>query len=379
MINRVNQNSKTVDVGGALKDTFTTVKRILEAHYDIGRLIRKKRILRGYINESYEIEMVYHGRKNRYLLRRYRQGTGKEKIKFEHALLKTLQKRGFKFSPRLVTTKGGGTFIQTEWDVKDKFPKDYVAILSYLPGKDKYTWDVPNCSEEELKSAAEMLAIYHDTIFNWQGIKKWKENTVFDDIKLFAQIWEKFTQYNGQSPFDRYFLDHFETLQKMLVRTMSKNVYYSLPHLVIHGDYHPGNLKFQNGKVTGVFDFDWSKMDSRCVDVGLAVVYFCFAWKGASDGDLELDRVGSFLKAYQEAAGYRGVLGPLNSAEVECLPDMMHMGNLWVLNWTLDDFYNLNPDPKQYLKYLRHGVRSGKWLAGNFDGLTKYIRKQIPK
>jgi homoserine kinase type II len=379
VINRVHQNSRTDDIVVGQKDIFTKVKRMLGDHYDIGRLIRKKKILRGYINESYIIEMVSNGKKNRYLLRRYRQGTSEEKIKFEHALLEKLQKRGFQFTPRLVTTKEGETFIHAKWCFKDKLPEDYIAILSYLPGKDKYTWDAPNCSEGELKSAAGMLALYHDTIYNWQGITKWKEKTVFDEVKLLAQRWRKHAQHNGQSPFDIYFLDHFDTLLKMLDRTMPRSVYYSIPHLAIHGDYHPGNLKFQNEKVTGVFDFDWSKMDSRCFDVGLAVVYFCVAWKGAADGDLELDRAGTFLKAYQEAAGHGGELGPLNALEMECLPGMIHMGNLWVLNWTLDDFYNLNPDPLQYLKYLRHGVRSGRWLERNFDVLTNYIQEKVSK
>ena len=120
-------------------------------------------------------------------------------------------------------------------------------------------------------------------------------------------------------------------------------------------------------------------MDARCFDVGLAVFYFCSTWNGAADGDLELDKAGLFLKAYQEATGYGGKIGPLNSLEMECLPGMIHMGNLWVLNWTLDDFYNLNPDPLQYLKYLRHGVRSGRWLEGNFDVLTNYIQEKVSK
>ena len=98
MINRGDQNSRTYEVVIGQKDIFTNVKRILEDHYDIGRLIRKKKILRGYINESYEIEVVSNRRKTRYLLRRYRQGAGEENIKFEHALFKELQKRGFKFS-----------------------------------------------------------------------------------------------------------------------------------------------------------------------------------------------------------------------------------------------------------------------------------------
>lgn len=30
---------------------------------------------------------------------------------------------------------------------------------------------------------------------------------------------------------------------------INKNICDAMPHLTIHGDYHPGNLKFQDGKV----------------------------------------------------------------------------------------------------------------------------------
>jgi homoserine kinase type II len=49
----------------------------------------------------------------------------------------------------------------------------------------------------------------------------------------------------------------------------SQEKYSAMPRLAVHGDYHPGNLKFQGGKVIAVLDFGWSKIEARCFDVGL--------------------------------------------------------------------------------------------------------------
>jgi len=55
VINRLEQNSKSDDIIVGQKGIFKNVTRMLEDYYDIGRLIRKKKILQGYINDSYEI------------------------------------------------------------------------------------------------------------------------------------------------------------------------------------------------------------------------------------------------------------------------------------------------------------------------------------
>ena len=148
-----------------------------------------------------------------------------------------------------------------------------------------------------------------------------------------------------------------------------------MPYPVIHGDIHPGNIKFKNGRVTGVFDFDWSRMDARCLDVGLAIIYFCSSWYETSDGNLLLDRVENFLMSYQEAAKEIKVIGPLNQLELECLPEMIHIGNLSLLDWTLSHFYRTSSDPWEYLKYLRHSVRLNRWLESNYQALISCVKK----
>ena len=96
------------------EDVLRSNRNILSEHYDIGRLVRQERIYRGYINDSYKIEMLRYGKKSRYLMRRYRQGTPEEKVSFEHALLLELQARGFSFSPQVISTKEGTTCVKID-------------------------------------------------------------------------------------------------------------------------------------------------------------------------------------------------------------------------------------------------------------------------
>ena len=356
-------------------DILRSNREILAEHYDLGELIRKERITLGYINDSFEIEVLQEQGKSRYLLRRYRTGTHEEKIRFEHALLNELQKRKFKFSPLIIATKEGTTYVKTGRHLIGQAQENYAAIFSYLPGKDKYSWDTPFCSDRELINAAKILALYHNTIYDWKGITSWKAPSIIHKIKLMAKQWKGYARNTGKSPFDIYFLKQFEYLLRILTKIPSKSAYDSMPSLAIHGDYHPGNLKFQNGKVTGVFDFDWSRMDARCLDVGLAIIYFCTSWDETWDGKLLLDRVENFLVSYQEAANEIKAIGPLNQLELEYLPEMIHMGNLSLLDWTLSDFYSTSSDPLVYLKYLRHSVHLSRWLESNYQALTSCVQK----
>ena len=92
-------NSGKKDTVKSQEDILKSNRNILSEHYDIGQLIRQERIYRGYINDSYKIEMLRDGQKCRYLMRRYRKGTPEEKVRFEHALLHELQIRKFQVFP----------------------------------------------------------------------------------------------------------------------------------------------------------------------------------------------------------------------------------------------------------------------------------------
>ncbi|MBA7545395.1 Homoserine kinase [subsurface metagenome] len=192
----------------------------------------------------------------------------------------------------------------------------------------------------------------------------------------------KYAKRTGTTKFDYYFLKHLDFTLDVIEGTLSsikKGYYAKMPQLVVHCDYHPGNLKYRNGRAVGLFDFDWSKIDMRCFDVALATTYFCTTWEGKEDGDLLLDKLELFLRSYQsESVRMKGV-GPLQKEEISCLPFMIKASNLYVLNWDVDDFYIKKLNPYEYLIYLQHNVWFMRWLERNPGILTDTIQKALQK
>ena len=356
---------------------FEYLSDIVSQYYDLGILISVERNETGYVNISYDIETLRGGERKQYILRCYRKGTHENKIKFEHALMKELPERGFDLAPSVVVTKDGSTYARVPEKFEEGNWATRIAVFSYLLGEDRYRWDAPLCTSEELTSAAQVLASYHNTIFGWEGAGNWKEPSIIEQIPLMVKQWQAYAKNAGNSVFDLYFAEHSDYLLEKLKESMqypTRAVYDTLPHLAIHGDYHPGNLKFLNEKISGLFDFDWAKMDTRCFDVGLAITYFCSAWEGSEDGNLLLERVISFLDSYQKIeAEDRQELGPLTSQELESLPHMIFASNAYVLDWTIGEFYTTHPDAEEYVRYLQHGVRLMKWLGENWISLLDLV------
>jgi homoserine kinase type II len=356
--------------------TFEHLQRIVSNHYDIGELVSAQLNDRGHINVSFGIETHRDWRKSRYVLRRYHSGTRENKIRFEHALMHELLARKLHLSPSLIATNEGASYVKVDEHSREGRQDYFIAILGHLPGEDKYSWDDPWCTHEELKNAAEVLARYHSTIFGWEGISSWDEPRIVDRIPLMARQWREYAKTAGSTVFEVCFQKECDYLLGILrdPRYITEtNVYDELPHLAIHGDYHPGNLKFQDGRIVGLFDFDWAKMDARCFDVGVAITYFCTAWDESADGNLLRDRVEMFLKSYQESAKTRQTPGPLSGLELQCLPQMILAGNLYVLDWTIGEYYSSYPDVEEYLRYFLHGVRSLRWLEDNWDSLSNSL------
>lgn len=357
-----------------MKENF---HKILLKFYDLGRLIYIEKNHRGYWNETYKIETIKDNKRGHYILRYYRKGTHEERIKFEYALMHELTKQGFDISPHVVPTKNHAAYAKVTEKTENLTEDRYITICSCLPGEDKYSWVNPLCTDTELRDAAKVLAFYHTAICEWSGIDGWINQRYIDKIYLMPGQWRYFAKNAGKSSFDQYVFDQFEYLYRMLGKIQFKNRYNEMPHLVIHGDYHPGNIKFQDGKVSGIFDFDWSNVDLRCFDVAIALLYFCSVWNGIDAEKLLLDRIESFLGAYQKAAEKMSGIGPLNMMELEHLPEMIHLGNVYVIDWILERFYTTNGlDPDEYKNYLIHYVQVVQWMERNWDQLYKCILGQ---
>ena len=353
---------------------------ILSTHYDIGELTDIKKLDRGYVNVSYTIKTKKDDRERLYFLRRYKRGIREEEIRFEHSIVKHLMRKHFDLAAGLVFRNDGGTYVKEIEKRDNESGEVYYAIFEFLTGEDKYTWDNPCCSECELADEARVLARYHSAVHDLKYEGRRYEAKIIDLLPTIAGNLMKYAKRAGDTKFDAYFLKHLDYTLRIIDETLGqlrRDEYGQMPQLAIHSDYHPGNLKFKEDSVVGLFDFDWSKIDVRCFDVALAVTYACTTWEGKEDGDFMLDRVQIFLDAYQDESGKADGIGPLTEVETKYLPIMIKASNIYVLNWDVDDFYIKKPNPYEYLTYLQHNVRAMRWIEGNWGDLVSTVAESL--
>jgi homoserine kinase type II len=343
-----------------IPDPTIELKEIL-SQYDLGELLSYEKDVRGTVNTSYTIEIATPSGNKRYFLRRYKGWIKEEELIFEHSVITHLMQHGFDLAAGVLKTRDGRTYIRRESEGGTAF----YAIFEFLRGEDKYTWIDPVCEASEIVSSAQTLAKFHRAMAGWKAQGRRQEPRI---IELLQTIPGKITAGLDQKKgtvFDDYLAQNQALVCKHIEDTidaLEQPRFSQLPLVVAHCDFHPGNLKFSQGQVVGLFDFDWSKIETRTFDVGLAVVYFFSSWKGESDGQLRMNDASLFLNTYQAALRGDAKVGPLTTAEQQSLPFMIQAGNLYVMNWALLDFYQKDVDAGEYLGYLHHHVRMIPWI-----------------
>jgi homoserine kinase type II len=342
--------------------TISEISQILD-QYDLGELVNLELNQRGYVNSSFSIEIEKNGIRTKYFLRRYKAGIHEEELVFEHNLINHLTKRTSLPVARLYLTLGGNTYIKSQRQDLNQ-PAFYYALFDYLPGEDRYTWINPHCSQTEIVNAARTLAQFHSAVTNLQPEGKRYEPGILNLLPLMTQFVVQNQERSKNTPFDDCLSDSRSTIlqniQEILALLRTLNA-WQMAQIIIHCDFHPGNLKFQGETISGLFDFDWSKIDYRSFDLGLAIWYFSAEWDDSKDGRIRMDEARLFLDEYHHTIQELPGIGPLTPTELEYLPEMINAGNLYVLNWTIRDYYDKTVDPHEYLMYLKHSVNSIHW------------------
>ena len=353
---------------------------ILRGHYRLGEIISAKRNTLGYMNANYEVETEKGGNQDRYIVRIYRPGLPKEDIDFEHTLLKELSRRSFDYAPQPIRAHTGHSYVQISEDIGSEDHGSFAAVFEFKSGEDKYSWDRPICTDSELQDAADVLARYHAIIYRWTPRVNASAEQTLRKLPEMLQRWKAYAQSAGADDFSVYFveqLDVFVGAAEQLEAWTAESNQDDFPIIAVHGDYHPGNLKYHDDKVAAVLDFDWSHMDYRIYDVGLAIFYFCISWEKDADGQIRLDSLNHFLSAYQLSANEYSGIEPLSSDETDCLPQMIQLANLFIVDWAVHHFFTRGGAAADYVGYLKHGIRVAQWLRTNQQALLESIAAKI--
>jgi homoserine kinase type II len=356
------------------KQLFGTIVKLMEENFDLGRVIRIKEVLGGYCNKSYAVWMSAIDGEERFFLRLYQPNAVESEILFEHALLNHLRSNGFTLAAAIVPSRNGTTVIKTPATQEHWGKTALWALFEFLDGEDKYSWTETDLTDSEFISAAEVLAHLHHCSHGF--VKPPNANRVQPRIMEFLPTFEwtfsAFLKLARDRKCDQLFKENFQSIRNALEIAVSYDMKLKgMAQLAIHCDYHPGNLKYRNGRCVGLFDFDWSKIDYRLFDVALALVYFTSIWRDQAAG-LRLDKFSLFLNAYNDACHRFAHISPLTAQERRYLVPMLSIANLYVLNWDLVDFYSA-PDPNdlQYYGFCDHNIGLMHWIESHQDEIEQ--------
>jgi len=130
----------------------------------------------------------------------------------------------------------------------------------------------------------------------------------------------------------------------------ASSTHAALPRGPVHADLFRDNVMFDDGRLSGFFDFYFAGVDSWLFDIAVCLNDWCI---DLTSGSHDAGRAEAFLRAY-------GKVRPLSAAERQLLPGMLRAGALRFWISRLWDFYlpreaaMLQPhDPGHFERVLR--------------------------
>jgi homoserine kinase type II len=323
------------------------------SHYDIGKIRKVMRLVGG---SKHAPKIVVTTTKGRFLLKRRFQGKDDVyRVAFAHAVQTHLAKRYFPVAPLLTTRDGIGTILQVRGNIYEMFK--FVGGTRY------------NGSAEETIDTGRQLAKFHQYLenfkFEWEPLKasfhdsttvRGHLKTVASDI---AQSNERKLHLCGEELMSLY------NAASVRVNEMG---FDSWDEQVVHGDWHPGNMLFDKGKLVAVLDFDSVKIAPPITDLANSMLQFSLVGYQPNPADWPdyLDQA----KLVQILEGYREVI-ELDKHMLDSLLDLMieTMIAESVLPIAATGFFgNLKG-----VDFLRMIYRKAKWIDTNRETLTAAI------
>lgn len=236
-------------------------------------------------------------------------------VAFDHRLMEYLAPRRVG-TPLALETLEGARWLRLEGAVYEVYP--------WVSGEPH-----DRRSVQQVAAAGRALAAYHEAARHFQPPpgKEWpryRDPALIRDglHEVEAQVAAALTAPDAQY------------LRRQVVAVslgLTDERYHSLPKLVVHGDFHPGNVLYRNDEVAGIFDLDWATVQPRVLDLADGLMLF------AGERDAEIDdadivsltqtwrpsheRGRAFLEAYLEREA-------LSDEEMRALP--LFVRALWL-------------------------------------------------
>jgi homoserine kinase type II len=241
------------------------------------------------------------------LLRIYNNGLDSQRVQFEHEILKQLnQLPPFSFNvPDFIPAKDGVSTMATLSNGSESCMSK--CIPGHLP-KLTCVEDIGRASGE-LNTALIQINVDKEMCNSAPYYKIWD---VHHSVTR-----ENFLETMSGPDFDGDLREVADRMTKETVELVNKceGAYQALPIQLIHGDLHYDNVLVQDGKVTGLLDFEFAAFDWRAME--LAICLSKYAGEEPADATMP-SYFDSFIDGFSK-------MGKLTKLEAEAIPDLINL------------------------------------------------------
>lgn len=230
--------------------------------------------------------------------------------RFDHEVLRRLARAGFPVPMPLVNTDGS-TWLAQDGHV--------LEVLSWIDGDPFSEGD-----QAAVRSLGHLLARFH-RVFS-QDLPLGKNGRPREDHPDLMRPYLAGLRPLATSEQEKRQLTEIDRLLDEIATRLDAGFYAALPHSVIHGDVHPGNIRFRQSEVAAFYDFDYLGVQARIRDLSDAMISFASRRSGVFDPNVMQSLVQPFvpdgalcrllLDGYQDKS-------PLTENEWQALPLLM--------------------------------------------------------
>lgn len=290
---------------GAARFDASELEAVL-GRYDLGRIDSIREFTRGSPGAP---KVLIAGPEGKFLVKRRAPGEDHpHQVAFCHALHLHLLERGFPAPALIGTRDDNNSMLQLDGRVYE--------VTEFVEG------EAFDRSPEGAGAAARVLARFHAgaaSLHNpWRSPPDFAHADERSEI-LLDRCLDRLGV--GQSSL----IDAVRALWRRGVEELDHAGIAAWPRLLLHADWHPGNVVFRGRQVRAVLDYDSCRRGPRVVDVAAGVLHFSMQaaeGSGAPDpsrwgAEPDAVRARAFLGGYQE------VVGGLSGAERAALAPAM--------------------------------------------------------
>jgi len=269
------------------------------SHYDIGVIHQAKPLSAGNRRAP---KMVVIAEKGKYLLKRRPKGKDDLfRVAFAHAVQTHLAKKGFPVTKLIPTSDENNTMLQLDNHIYECFK--FVTGFRYDGSADSTT------------DTGKQLAKFHKYLADFAN--EWKplqggfhdSSTVRRQLKTICSK-KKIGEANGALRLHRKDRKLYGSVEKLMSLYNKSSVrvnelgFDSWEQQVVHGDWHPGNMLFNKGRLMAVLDFDSVKIAPPATDLANGMLQFSIVGNRPNPADwpayLDQAKLVQFLRGYSK-------------------------------------------------------------------------------